>query len=149
MLYIKIIMTVLDVDKLLNALDNENNENIMKFNSDKISKLKNDVLQKLGLSRENLIKLHKSLKWYKLIDELPEVNYGCYIRWISLKDPSNIKLTTGGIICDIKLDNKGIVIICKNNCNRFFQLKMDECLVFQKLTDQERVIITALDYLNK
>ena len=80
--------------------------------------------------------------------ELPGIRYGAYIRWISLKDPANIKLTNGGIICDIKV-NDGIQIRCKNNQHRFFQLKMGECLIFQKLSDQEQILLSAMDYLQE
>ena len=50
---------------------------------------------------------------------------------------------------NIRIINQGINIICRNNMHRFFQLKMGECLVFQKLSQQEQVILKALDYLNK
>ena len=33
--------------------------------------------------------------------------------------------------------------------NRIFQIKFDECYVFQKLTNQEQVILGVLDYLEK
>jgi hypothetical protein len=41
-----------------------------------------------------------------------------------------------------------VLIVCKNYTNRHFQIKMDECLLFQKLTDQEKVILHALDHLS-
>ena len=41
------------------------------------------------------------------------------------------------------------LILLKNNMNRFFQIKFDECLVFQKLTNQENIILTILDYIDK
>ena len=52
------------------------------------------------------------------------MKYGSYIRWISLKNPENLKLTNGGIVCEMKVGDNGIVIVCKNNFNRFFQLNM-------------------------
>jgi hypothetical protein len=139
----------LDLDKLMKALDNENNDGILDNNNQNIAKIKNDILQQLNLPREKLIKIHKSLKDYKYVDDLQDINYGCYVRCISLKDPKNIKLTTGGIICDIKIIDNGILVICKNNFNKFFQFKMDENLIFQKLTDQEKVLLSVVDYLNK
>ena len=33
--------------------------------------------------------------------------------------------------------------------NRFFQLNFNECLVFQKLTRQEQIILAILDYIDK
>ena len=146
---IYIMNSSLDLDKLMKALDNENNEGILDTNNQSISKIKNDILQQLHLSREKLIKMHKSLKDYKYVDDLKDINYGCYIRYISLKDPKNIKLTIGGIVCDIKIIDDGILVICKNNFNKYFQLNMDENLIFQKLTDQEKVLLSVVDYLNK
>ena len=112
---IYIMNSSLDLDKLMKALDNENNEGILDTNNQSISKIKNDILQQLHLSREKLIEMHKSLKDYKYVDDLKDINYGCYIRYISLKDPKNIKLTIGGIVCDIKIIDDGILVICKNN----------------------------------
>ena len=113
----------------------------------KIKSIKNDMLQKLQLPKETLKTYHKKLKDYRYVGELHEIRYGAYIRWINLKNIDNIRLTNGGIICDIQVTNTGLWIKCKNNMNRFFQLKLDECLIFQKLSDQERILLKALDYL--
>jgi hypothetical protein len=69
------------------------------------------------------------------------------VRWISLKNPEIIKLTNGGIVCDIKVVNEDIHIKCKNKMNMLFQAKMSEILLFQKLSEQEEVILKALKYL--
>ena len=141
-------MSSLDVDKLISALGNEDNECVMEMTFEKISKMKNDILQRLRLSGEELKSMHSKLKAYRFVDELPELKYGTYIRWIPLRDPENIKLTTGGIVCEMKVGDDGIVVTCKNRYNRMFSIKMQENLIFQKMTDQERVLISALSYLN-
>ena len=138
----------MDIENLKKALDNETNEEFLKTDSKKIAKMKNDILQKLGLSKDKLKKLHKTLKYYRFIDEIPELEYGRYIRWINLTNPENIKLTTGGIVCEMKVEDEGLIIVCKNFMNMYFQLNMNESLIFQKLTDQEKIILSALDYLN-
>lgn len=141
-------MSSLDVDKLIAALGNEDNECVMEMTYEKISKMKNDILQRLRLSPEELKSMHSKLKAYRFVDELPELKYGTYIRWIPLTDPENIKLTTGGIVCEMKVGDDGIIVTCKNRYNRMFSIKMQENLIFQKMTDQERVLISALSYLN-
>lgn len=138
-----------DAEMLLKTLDNENNQSIMKLNKGTIKRVKNDILQKLQLPRDKLKELHNKLKEYRYVDEVDDVNYGSYIRWITLKDPENIKLENGGVICDIKILNDGVHILCKNFRNKMMQIKLDECLMFQKLTNQENIILTVLDYLNK
>ena len=132
---------------LQKALDNENNTSIMNLTTNKIKALKNDYLQKLQLSREQLKIFHKKLKDYRYVDDLTDIQSGQYIRWINLKNPENIKLTNGGLIIDIKILSSGIHVVCKNNMNRRFQIKIDENIIFQKLTDQERILMSALDYL--
>ena len=48
----------------------------------------------------------------------------------------------------MKVGDDGIIIVCKNRMNRFFSFKMNETLIFQRLTEQEQVLLSALDYLN-
>ena len=138
----------IDIDGLLKALDNDSNTSIGELTTLKIQTTKNNVLQQLRLPRDKLKDLHKKLKNYRFVDDLDDIQYGRYIRWISLKDPSNIKLTNGGIICDIRVFDEQVHIRCRNNLNRIMQIILDECLVFQKLTDQERVILDVLNYLD-
>jgi len=134
---------------LVKALDNENNASIMNYNSRMIKSIKNDYLQKLLLSKEKLKDYHNKLKNYRYVDDLSDIQYGRYIRWINLKNPEKIELTRGGMIIDIKILNNGIHVVCKNTYNHRFQVKIDECYIFQKLTDQEQILLMALDYVGK
>lgn len=140
-------MSSLNEEYLLKSLDNECNESMSNLTSKKIKAIKNDQLQQLQLSREVLKDYHKKLKDYRFVDDLSNIQYGRYIRWINLTNPKNLKLTTGAIIIDIKILDDGIHLVCKNFRNKKFQIKIDECFIFQKLTDQEKVILSALDYL--
>jgi len=137
----------MDIHNLLHALDNVNNEAVVDLDYATIAKQKNDLLQQLNLPKEELMKLHKQLKTYRCINTLEDLRYGGYVRWISLKNPAIIKLTNGGIVCDIKAVGDDIHIKCKNKMNMLFQAKMSEILLFQKLSEQEEVILKALKYL--
>jgi hypothetical protein len=139
----------IDVNKLLLALDNDDNENFLKLNKELIQKYKNDVLQKLQLKREELKDLHKKLKKYRYIDELSDIKYGSFIRWMNIKDSSNLFLTNGCIVTDINFYDDGVQIKCKNFKNQFFSIKYDECLIFQKLTQQEEIILNIIEELKK
>ena len=139
----------MDISKLLSALENEDNETLLDLDMRKVSSIKNDILQKLCVPRDKLKKFHKQLKWYRYVDDILDIKYGSYIRWISLKDPLNIKLTKGGYICEIKVLDKGINLLCKNNMNKLFQISMDDNLIFQKLSEEELILLKSLEYLNK
>ena len=138
----------LNIQELLSALDNEEHSNLLNTSYEKIAKDKNDILQQLQFNSDKLKTYHGKLKDYRYVDELNDLKYGQYIRWINIKNPENLKLTNGGIFLEIKLLDTGTHMMIKNNMNRIFQIKMDECIVFQKLSDQERIILLALKYLN-
>ena len=81
------------VDILSKALENEQNSSIVNLDSSKIKTIKNNILQKIQLNRNELKSYHKKLKDYRYCSDLSDLQYGNYIRWISLKDPDNLKLT--------------------------------------------------------
>lgn len=141
-------LNTLDEDKLLEALGDDDNKCLLNLTTSKIKSIKNNVLQQLSLDREDLIILHDKLLEYRYVDEIPDVKYGCYIRWIRLKNPDDIKLTNGGVVIDVSVMNDDIYLTCKNNRNRMFKLKMSENIIFQKLTEQEKILLSVLDYVN-
>uniref|UniRef100_A0A6C0CNA8 Uncharacterized protein n=1 Tax=viral metagenome TaxID=1070528 RepID=A0A6C0CNA8_9ZZZZ len=138
-----------EINDLLEALENDGNSSIMKLTHSKIKQHKNDILQQLQLPKQKLKTYHKKLKEFRYCSEMSDLQYGYYIRWIPIKDPEKIKLTNGAVIADIKIQNSQIQILCKNFKNMFFQIKFDECIVFQKISEQEHVILSVLDYLEK
>ena len=147
-------MSDLNIEELLNSLENEDNEHLLDLNSSKIKSIKNDILQQLQLPREKLKDLHNRLEDYRYINDVSELSYGKHIRWISLKkcvglrDMSEVKLHNPIIYCDIKITNSGIALVCKSHNNRrVFALNMNENLVFQKLTNQEKILLLAMDRL--
>jgi hypothetical protein len=139
----------MDVNKLLSALDNENNESIMNLTSKKIFEMNYNIIKELHLDKPTTIEYLKKLKGYRYVDELNELKHGGFIRWIPITDPTYLPLNHCGMICDIKITDNGVLITCKNFMHRHYTFKMDECLIFQKLTTQEKIIINALDHLDK
>jgi hypothetical protein len=140
----------MDVNKLLKALDDESNDTLMNFNTKKIREMNFKILKELELPKKELISIFNKLKDYKYVDEMNDLKYGTFLRWIPIEDPANIQLTKGAIFCEMKIMDDGVVCICKNFGfpPRHFQISMDKNLIFQKLTDQELVLLSALDHLS-
>lgn len=138
----------LDMNKLTKALDNVNNDNIMNLTTRKLMELNLKILKELMLDNETLINYLRKLKGYKYVDEIGDLKQGAFIKWIRITDPNNLVLNQCGLICDIKITDDDVIIICKNFMHRHYTFKMDEVLIFQKLSDQEMVIISALDHLD-
>lgn len=139
----------LDIDKLEKALDNTKNESIMNFTTKKINELNLRILQELKLDHKTTIEYLKKLKGYKYVDELPDLKHGGFVRWIPITDPDYLPLNSCGIVCDIKIADEGVFITCKNFMHRHYNFKMDDVIIFQKLTSQEMVILSALDHLDE
>jgi hypothetical protein len=151
---------------------NKIKEEIEKYrinNSSTIKTLKNDILQKMLFKGEELKNYHKLLKDYRYIDEIDELRYGSYIRWFNIEkmnkneiskssDKSNDKndknktnisfdLLRGGFVVDLKQVLDDIHILCKNGIKLFFTIKMSNCIIFQKNTKQEELLIQILDHV--
>ena len=139
----------MSVEDILQQLNNDTDSNIINLTSRKIKDIKNNMLQKLQLPKEDLKSLHNKLKDYRYCTDLSDLHSGNYIRWISLKNPDNLRLTNGAFLMDIKIYADGVQLACKNNFGSIFQFKFDEAMIFQKLNPQERVILSVLDYLDK
>jgi hypothetical protein len=139
----------MDVNKLLKALDNEENENLFNFTTAKLKELNFNVLKELQLNKPTFVDYMKKLQTYKYIDEMNELKNGAFLRWIPIIDPENLPLKKGGVLCDIKVTEKGVSLVCKGFLGNHFQINMEECLIFQKLSDQELVLLSALDHLAK
>jgi len=137
-----------DIDKLEKALDNTKNEGIMNFTTKKINELNLRILQELKLDNKTTMEYLKKLKGYKYVDELPDLKHGGFVRWIPITDPDYLPLNSCGIVCDIKIADEGVFITCKNFMHRHYNFKMDDVIIFQKLTSQEMVILSALDHLD-
>lgn len=133
---------------LLKALDNDANASIMKLNSTTIKTEKFNIIRELGLNMKEIRAIMKKLEGYRLIDELQDIKCGSYVRWIKISDTTtDVKLANGGFIIDVKIYDAGCHIMCKNRFNMIMQIKLDENILFQRISDQEQIILSALDYL--
>lgn len=141
----------MDVNKLLKALDDNSNETLLNFTTYKIKEMNLNILKELQLSRKDTLDILKKIKDYKYVDEMNDLKYGAYIRWIAIEEPTNIYLTKGALFCEMKITDNGVFCICKNYGfnSKHFQISMDKNLIFQRLTSQELVLLSALDHLSK
>jgi hypothetical protein len=141
----------MNVTILLKALEDETNEPLLDFTTKKLREMNCRIIKELHLSQKETQDIVLKLKEYKYVDEMNDLKYGTYIRWIPIDDPTNLYLTKGAIFCEIKITDEGIFCVCKNigYALKHFQIKMDKNLIFQKLTNQELVLLSALDHLAK
>ena len=97
-----------------------------------------DVINPLEISEENKEDICRRLIGYRWVDRLCDLRSGRLVRWVK-KD----RLTNGGLLMNVKIENTGVILLCKNNVGRFFSIKWDDSVVFQKLTMEEQLVLMA------
>jgi hypothetical protein len=142
-------------DDILKALDGcdinvDNYNNLSQLSTYKINNIMSNVLNKLDLYENELQIIKTKLNGYMYVDEIDNITNGSYIRWIPIYSENiddKIKLSKGGFICDFEISDNGVYIYCKGITNNIFKLKLDNHIIFKKLSDNEKIIIYALDLL--
>lgn len=110
-----------------------------------IKERKRKILQNLVLEPTEMNHYQKLLLEYRYVDEVDELRLGSYIRFFRLTSDT-LDLARGGFLSDIQVQNEQIVLLFKNN-TKFFKLKLNECILFQKNTTQEKILIQILDHI--
>lgn len=132
------LFSTLDVNRLLEKIENEHY--LENKSADDISKDIFDEIEELDLSEEVAMNYCMRLSDYRLVDKICDLRYGRWMRWIKRSDKT---LTNGGLLMNVKVDAGGSVLLCKNNTNRFFNVRYDDCVIFQKLTMEEQFVLLA------
>jgi hypothetical protein len=138
----------MDVNELIQALDNDKNEALMNsnFTTRKINKIKLKILNKIGATQEQIQKILPRLEGYMYVDEIPQFQVGSYLKSIPL-EKSYLNLINRGFFFGTKVSENGVLVMCKY-FNRFYNLRLDNNLFFQKLSKQQMVILSAMDHLH-
>ena len=130
-----------ELDKIVEDIHKYKLENL---DSITIKKIKYKVLKDILEDKKEIAYFYKLLNDYRYVDEIDEFRLGSYIRFFNLKKENvTLELMRGGFICDLKQGKEDIILLCRNG-KRYFHIKMNECLIFQKNTKQEKILISLL-----
>ncbi len=136
------------IEYLRQSMENENNKSILNLTSEIIEERKQEIINELPLYKKEKMQIKKKLKEYRYIDEIHELHIGAYIRWIKFKSDNEINFTNGALLLDILFEDN-IQLLLKNNMNKFFRINFNDNFIFQKITDQEKIILFAIDNIDK
>jgi len=96
----------------------------------------------LGLEGDKML---QSLTMYRLVDNLQEMRLGRYCRWIVEKENKKT-LHGGGYLIKVSFSEKGVYLLCERMKKYKMQIKMDDTIIFQKMTAEEWVVVMANDF---
>jgi acid phosphatase class B len=142
------LFSTINIEQLLDTIENEKNDYLENKSMEDIT---NNIFEKIrehSISPDIAKELCNKLIGYRVVDEIHELHKGKHIRWIRTS-ATPIKITTGGIVMEIKFLDNGMHVLCMNSQKRFTQYKFDDCITFQKLSVEEQLILMAYEYMNK
>ena len=103
------------------------------------------AIKRLKRSKAETEELCNKVVGYRVVENVFDIHKGKHIRWIKPGKP----ITNGAIVIDVKFMDNGTHILCKNTMGRMFQVKFNDCAVFQKLSVGEQLILMAYEHVRK
>lgn len=162
------LFSTIDIDKMLDSIENEKNDYLENKTMDSVTQEICEKISDLPIPDESKENICKKLIGYRYVDEIHELHKGKITSWIRIKKSAaqellerqikgsentytiQPKLSGTGILVNIKFADRGTNVVISNPPNhRFTQYRFDDCLTFQKMTEEEQLILMAYEYLDK
>lgn len=151
------LLTSINAKDYLDATENKNNLYLENRTSndivDEVAKSFDDLGEdgpEYRISKQDQIKFIKSLRGYRYVDELDVLHLGKYTRWIQKYADAapHYKMANGGFLTAIDFTETGIILTIKIwRAPWVIRILFDECLIYQKLSYGEYLVLMANDYL--
>lgn len=140
----------LDVNAILSAMTKRENSTIANMTLKKIAARRHEILSSLNLSPEKMEEFERKLHMYRVIETPHELKHNQLIRWIPLRSiETRPYVTLGGCLFKIKYnEEESLHIVTMRNVKRFvFNIKFELNVVFQRLSQEELLILRAVEYV--
>lgn len=135
----------MDLSEVISNYNESEHGSFKEYFSEINNDINKQILADLHLDKKEMDDILKKLENYKYVEEVDDLKYGAFIRWIPLTNPDDLPLHYAGMICEVKFTDEGIIISCKNFMHRHYTIKMDECLIFQKFTNEEKIMMEMIE----
>ena len=137
------LLSTINIDELLENIESETTEYLEGKTLATISKTIRNLLETTDYF-QNIDSIFDKLIGYRYVERVCEIRTCVYIRWIN---PVKKRLETGGTVISIKICDKCVQVICKTVTGRHVSFRFNECIVFQKLTTEEQLILMAYEHI--
>ena len=137
----------LDINNIIGSINDEKHGYLINKN---LKSIAHEIVEKLhslkGIIADDIPIFCDKLKDYFLVTNLTEFRKSHNIKYIKKGDT---KLQYGGFLLDIKPSESGFNLLLLTFGKRIIQVKLNDCIFFQKLSDDEKLILISLEYLEK
>lgn len=142
----------LDIDALLETLESENTDYLENKTMISITQEVYNKLTTFAFSKEKIQYYCDKLLGYRLVNQIYELRIQRGIKIFKIYDektgqPIRTPTLLAGAVMSIKFLEAGSYILFQNLAGKIFNVKFDNYVVFQKLTDEEQLILLAYDQM--
>jgi len=144
------LLATLDVDELLNSSDCASN-----LEGKTLDSIQREIYETLveHVASPQIDTIFHKLAGYQFVDEIYKLHRGKHARWIPIAEHSSSgklagKLSHGGVVLSIKFTDTGPLVLCRAG-QRFLQYRFNECITFQKLSEDELLILAAYNAISE
>lgn len=140
----------LDVNAILSAMTKTENSTIANMTLKQIAERRHEILSSMNLTPEKMEEFERKLHMYRVIEDPSELKHNQLIRWIPLRSlETRPYVTLGGCLFRVKYnEEESVHIVTLRNVKRFvFNIKFELNAVFQRLSQEELLILRAVEYV--
>ena len=134
-------METIKTDDFVSAYEKDKNQ-YLENKTNKI--IRQEIIESLRGDKESCL---EKLSGYRFVDEIDQLHIGKFTRWIP-KYEDNATLTVGGFVTNVDYTDNGMLLTVKTWQNKIIKVVFDHCLLYQKLSPDEKLVLLAADYLN-
>lgn len=141
----------LDVNAILSAMNKAENNTIANLSKKMIDDRRHEILSSLNLTTEKLAEFERKLAMYRVIENPYDLKHCQLIRWIPLRSlEARPYVTLGGTLFKVREDPEdGTHTVTIRNIKRFvFNIRFEANIVFQRLSQEELLILSVVEYIN-
>ena len=141
----------LDINAILSAMNKTENNTIANLTLKKIAARRHEILSSLNLTPEKMAEFERKLVMYRVIESPHDLKHNQLIRWIPMRSlETRPYVTLGGTLFRVRENvDEGVHVVTIRNVKRFvFNIKFEVNVVFQRLSQEELLILRAVEYVD-
>ena len=141
----------MDINAILSAMNKTENNTIANLTLKKIATRRHEILSSMNLTPEKMAEFERKLPMYRVIENPYDLKHNQLIRWIPLRSlETRPYITLGGTLFRVRENPEdGIHVVTIRNVKRFvFNIKFELNVVFQRLSQEELLILRAVEYVD-
>jgi hypothetical protein len=140
----------LDVNAILSAMNKAENNTIANTTLKRIHARRHEIFASMNLTPEKLAEFERKLHMYRVIENPHDLKHNQLIRWIPLKSlEARPYVTLGGTLFRVRenIEDKMHIVTIRNIKRFVFNIRFEMNVVFQRLSNEELMILRAVEYV--